>query len=156
MFRKSLVGVFVAALAAYVLLANVLSLDLVTLARPGYHTIAHRLGEAMIVWTILWLLSGWYLYFFGGGRGARIRAMSVAIVPLAIGVALSAYSLCWYQRNIPGPHDGTLAWAWLASGLVETAKGILAALTLKLHDDVWRKYPWRTARSERDQRPERE
>lgn len=151
MFRRSHVLTVVVALAIYAIVAHAFAFDLLTVRLPGYHPVAHRLSEVMILWTLLWSAWGWYLYFLAGPIRYRVGVVGIALVPLAIGIMLAAYKLWWHLQSGRVPHSDGLVLPTL-SALLEVAKGACAGLALRFQADVWRKYPWHATKRE-DQRP---
>lgn len=134
-----------ATLIGYALIAESTDFHLITLQSPLDSVIYHRASECIILWTILWSVSGWIRVLRRKPMNRIGRLRLIALVPGSIGFlqALSKTCAVYHDYRIEGAQpqstSGWIDFVIFCAPLVPFLIGALLSVLLLGQIRVWRR-----------------
>jgi hypothetical protein len=139
LFRGWMLATILGGLVVYVILAEMLEFDLVTVRTPDESVFNHRLRESMLLWTAACSAAGWVAALRRRGSAFSVRVWPV-VVPVMVSALWLSATEAWQLREASGSWvTASPTWVLIMGVAIPLVVGGGLAVLLVLHARVWRR-----------------
>jgi hypothetical protein len=140
LFRSWLLASILGGLVAYVVLAELIGFDLVTLRGPDESVFNHRLRESMLLWTAACSAAGWVAALRRRGSGFHVRLWPLITPVILAALWLGATEACQLQEATQNWSVPLPTWVHLVGVAIPLALGGILGVLLYLQVRIWRRW----------------